>query len=81
MERWNRGRKMHIPDYEPKKQVVCEVCGNYINLVSYEKYIIQEQVVKNILTGETQIPRLYDAFDCPICGCQFVAKERLRNAE
>lgn len=23
-------------------------------------------------------PTLYDAFDCPICGCQYIANERKR---
>ena len=28
-----------------------------------------------------QEERLYDCFDCPICGCQIVAKERKRKYE
>lgn len=84
MERWNRGRKVHIPDYEPKKRVVCEVCGNYINLESNSRYSVLEHLSVGLFSSKTlqpEIARIYDAFDCPVCGCQFVAKERLRNAE
>ena len=84
MERWNRGRKVHIPDYDPKKRVVCEVCGADIKLQSYRKYTVSGQQLKGGLSsiaGAPEKPKLYDAFDCPVCGCQYVAKERLRNAE
>lgn len=84
MERWNRGRKMHIPDYEPKKRVVCEVCGSDIELESYRRYSVSEHLhakLFDLKTAQPENARLYDAFDCPVCGCQYVAKERLRNAE
>lgn len=29
--------------------------------------------------GSTSEEGLYDAFDCPMCGCQVIAKERKRD--
>ena len=29
--------------------------------------------------GSTAEECLYDAFDCPMCGCQVIAKERKRD--
>lgn len=29
--------------------------------------------------GSTAEENLYDAFDCPMCGCQVIAKERKRD--
>lgn len=29
--------------------------------------------------GSTNEEGLYDAFDCPMCGCQVIAKERKRD--
>ena len=84
MERWNRGRKVHIPDYDPKKRVICSVCGNEIKLESYRRYSVSEHLQFKLFNSSTAQPenaRLYDAFDCQVCGCQYVAKERLRNAE
>lgn len=36
--------------------------------------------ISNALSGMEE-PKEYDCFDCPVCGCQFVAKERLKKAE
>ena len=84
MDRWNKGRKVSIPDYDPKKRVVCEVCGSYIKLESFRRYSVLEHLTVSLFNSKTlqpEIARIYDAFDCPVCGCQYVAKERLRNAE
>lgn len=84
MERWNRGRRVQIPDYDPKKRVVCDVCGADIKLESFRRYSVLEHLSASLFNAKTlqpEIARVYDAFDCPVCGCQYVAKERLRNAE
>jgi DNA-directed RNA polymerase subunit RPC12/RpoP len=31
--------------------------------------------------GGTEKPIIYDAFDCPSCGCQIVVNERLRRVD
>lgn len=33
------------------------------------------------MSGNYDEPKIYDAMDCPACGCQMVLKERLRKEE
>lgn len=34
--------------------------------------------INGALTGMKE-PEVYDCYDCPVCGCQIVAQERLRD--
>ena len=59
----------------------CIVCGRDFALISEEHYIARDTTKKGLvsaITGE-QEPRIYDAFDCPHCGCQNIIGERKRN--
>lgn len=47
----------------------CKVCGTKFNAIIERHYLARD----NGKTG------LYDAFDCPMCGCQVIAKERKRE--
>ena len=83
MSGWNSTRKVYIPDCEPKKRVFCEVCGSEIEFKTFRRYEVLEHITYNFLLQKPiETPgnaRMYDAFDCPVCGCQFIAKERLRS--
>ena len=48
----------------------CEVCGNEFEEAKENHYIARDKMV---IVGE---PTLYDAYDCPKCGSQIIAKER-----
>ena len=57
----------------------CKVCGNKFTLDTNLHYIARD----NVKTGMTAFVggsegALYDAFDCPYCGCQNVMQERKR---
>ena len=61
------------------KKLVCKICGCEISPEKYNHYIsrdIEKSGVSAALSGTE--PTLYDTFDCPVCGCQFVAQERKR---
>ena len=64
----------------------CKVCGTNFELKVDNHYITRDEVV--IRTGISSIvgsnneieSKLYDTFDCPVCGCQNVMQERKRIA-
>lgn len=86
MSGWKkRNRELFMPgmkDAELKK-LECKVCGNKFIPKKENKYIVKDRTLKgglqNAMSGEYSEPKLYDAFDCDICGCQFIAKERMRD--
>lgn len=41
--------------------------------------VITEKTGLAVAFGSTAEEGLYDTFDCPMCGCQVIAKERKRN--
>ena len=46
----------------------CKVCGKRFALAKENKYeIVKEPTGLGVLTEQTKI---YEAFDCPRCGCQ-----------
>lgn len=58
----------------------CTVCGRMFPLIEEEHYIAREQEIKGISTiVKSEEPELYDAFDCPHCGCQNVVQVRKRR--
>ena len=62
----------------------CKVCGANFELKVDNHYISRDEIV--IRTGISAIvgsnseveSKLYDTFDCPVCGCQNVMQERKR---
>lgn len=58
----------------------CKVCGCKFKAIAERHYISRD----NGKTGLTAAfssnaeENLYDSFDCPMCGCQIIAKERKR---
>lgn len=72
---------MAIPVKETKEKiVVCAVCGAKLELNKLYHYIARDDGVTGVTTVFTkeQEETIYDAFDCPVCGCQYIAKERKR---
>lgn len=85
MESWNSERRISIPDMDTPKKCECEVCGTKFSPKKSQRYVTQERIatggLSDALTGSYRQPKEYDTFDCPVCGCQFIAKERLRKVE
>ena len=66
-----------------KGMATCVVCGRDFALMAEEHYTARDTEKNGMIpsiTGE-QEPVLYDAFDCPHCGCQNVMKERKRGCD
>lgn len=60
--------------------IKCKVCGCEFPAVNINHYIARDNGKTGLATafGNNE-ERLYDAFDCPICGCQAIAQERKRD--
>ena len=59
----------------------CVVCNSNFTLVASQHYVAREGVERGLavtLVKSTE-ERLYDAFDCPHCGCQNRVQERMRT--
>ena len=50
----------------------CNVCGHEFAPKKENRYVSEERTA-----GFFQVTKYYDCFDCPECGCQIVAQERL----
>lgn len=73
---------MAIPVKETgNKVVVCGVCGAKFELHTLYHYIARDNGVTGLMTEFTreQEETIYDAFNCPHCGCQYIAQERKRT--
>lgn len=56
----------------------CKVCGAKFNAVIEKHYLARDNEKTGLVAslGPTNEGNLYDAFDCPMCGCQVIVKER-----
>ena len=60
-----------------KSMIVCKVCGTEFFFFFYSHYVCRDIEVTGIQTiNRKEEVKQYDAFDCPNCGCQVIAKER-----
>ena len=59
----------------------CKICGTKFNAIIERHYIARDNGKTGLAVafGSTAEECLYDAFDCPMCGCQVIAKERKRD--
>lgn len=59
----------------------CKVCGTKFNAIVEKHYIARDNSKTGLAVafGSNSEESLYDAFDCPMCGCQVIAKERKRS--
>lgn len=57
----------------------CCVCGRDFPLVWEERYVARNETPTGLaaLAGNSE-PTLYDAIDCPYCGCQNILQVRRR---
>lgn len=86
MSEWKkRTKNIEIPGMDKLKKIRCTICGKEFVPNKEEKYCAKENRIQGglsaALSGSPEESRLYDCFDCPVCGCQIVAKERLRKDE
>lgn len=60
------------------KMIVCPACGNEFAPYSEYHYIARDgREIGALAAFKSAVePTLYDAFDCPACGCQYIAGER-----
>ena len=59
----------------------CKVCGYKFNPVKQNHYIVRDNKKISSLAiafSSDAESTLYDAFNCPQCGCQIVAQQRKR---
>lgn len=56
----------------------CKVCGFEFEAKSENRYTSRSGGRAGLFSASMSDPdeRLYDTFDCPTCGCQYVAQER-----
>ena len=59
----------------------CKICGTKFNAIVERHYLARDNGKTGLAVafGSTAEENLYDAFDCPMCGCQVIAKERKRD--
>lgn len=75
---------MAIPVKEIRqKTIYCAVCGAKLELNKLYHYIARDDGATGLVTAFTkeQEEPMYDAFDCPVCGCQYIAQERKRTLD
>lgn len=58
--------------------VECKSCGHVFELTEQWHYIAREKTEMFLIASNKMEPTLYDAFDCPNCGCQYIVNERKR---
>lgn len=85
MSEWKkRTSKIQIPDMLLPKTYACKVCGNKIVPNKEGRYVVKERLCTggmNAISGTYTKPKQYDAFDCTVCGCQMIAKERMERVD
>ena len=61
----------------------CKVCGIKLRPTTWRKYTVVDNKTTGVVAAivGTENPIIYDAFDCPNCGCQIIVNERLRRAD
>lgn len=62
------------------KIMKCKVCGCDFPPVHEKHYVARDNEKSGLVATLDSIEgKLYDAFDCPMCGCQVIAQERKRD--
>lgn len=61
----------------------CEVCGREFALMHEDRYTVREEKRGGLAAAfaDTPEPTMWDAFDCPYCGCQNRVIIRKREVE
>ena len=61
----------------------CKVCGTEFPAVKERHYVARDNGKTGLSSafGSNDEEKIYDSFDCPMCGSQIIAQERKRNFE
>ena len=61
----------------------CKVCGIKFCPTTWRRYTAVGNKATGVVAAVvgTENPIIYDAFDCPSCGCQIIVNERLRRVD
>lgn len=59
----------------------CKICGRDFPLIFEEHYTARNISMTGLAAAiaSQSEPAIYDAFDCPHCGCQNITQERRRS--
>ena len=65
------------------KMITCDICGYQFIPANDKHYIARDDSVSGLASGFGchDEPNIYDAYDCPSCGCQYIAKSRKRRLD
>lgn len=55
----------------------CKACGKEFEANLVRHYVAKDNGPVGICLSGTEV-NLYDAFDCPVCGCQIIVQKRKR---
>ena len=59
----------------------CDICGFEIWISDKKTYIARNDMESGLTAAIAhKEPQLFDAIDCPYCGCQKILQQRLRVA-
>ena len=63
-----------------KGMTTCKVCGRDFPLMHEEHHIVRDTEISGVVAAfSSHEAPMYDAFDCPHCGCQNVMQSRKRE--
>ena len=59
----------------------CKICGTEFSAIKERHYIARDngKIGLSSAFGSNDEEKIYDSFDCPMCGCQVVAQDRKRT--
>lgn len=60
----------------------CKICGTEFPAIEERHYIARDNIRTGAFTSiSNEEEKIYDAYDCPMCGSQIIAQERKRILE
>lgn len=61
----------------------CKICGTEFPAIKERHYIARDngKIGLSSAFGSNDEEKIYDAYDCPVCGSQIIAQERKRDFE
>lgn len=74
---------MEIERSNPSRTKSCRICGCEFPITSQTHYIATDNETVGLASafGSKKEVDIYDAFDCPNCGCQMIIQRRKRAWE
>ena len=59
----------------------CKICGTEFSAIKERRYIARDNGKIGLPSafGSNDEEKIYDSFDCPMCGCRVVAQDRKRT--